>query len=98
MKNFCNLKYVERYEDAVDLEKAPITNVADNAHHRKDGYRFVVDNSGELTPLDCYNSRISVDFKVNKLADSANIAATDHNGIVNGSHSFIKKLDIELSG
>ena len=48
---------------------------------KKDQYRFVVDNSGEVTPFDWYNARISLDFKVNKLADECDIAANDHNGI-----------------
>ena len=39
--------------------------------------------------LDWYNARFSVNFKVNKLADGANIAVDDHNGIVNRSRSFI---------
>ena len=51
---------------------------------KKDGYRFVVDNSGEVEPFDWYNARISLDFKVNLLANGDNIAVADHNGIVNG--------------
>ena len=39
-----------------------------------------------------------MDFKVNKLADGENIAANDHNGIVNGSNSFIEKLSILANG
>jgi len=34
----------------------------------------------------------TLDFKVNKTADSGNIAGDDHNGIVKGSHSFIRNL------
>jgi len=52
VKRFRNPKYVERYEDVVfDLETALNTTVANNACQKKDGYRFVVDNSGEVTPL-----------------------------------------------
>ena len=51
---------------------------------KKDGYRFVVDNTGEVEPFDWYNARISLDFKVNLLANGDNIAVADHNGIVNG--------------
>ena len=65
------------------------TTVANNANQKKDGYRFVVDNSGEVTPFDWYNARISLDFKVNLLANGGNIALADHNGIVN---------DIKLNG
>ena len=99
MNSFRNPKYVERYEDVIfDLETALNTTVAGGAHQKKDGYRFVVDNSGEVTPFDWYNARISVDFKVVLLADGGNIAAADHNGIVNGSYSLLKHFDIKLNG
>ncbi|CAH3018424.1 unnamed protein product, partial [Porites evermanni] len=92
-------KYVERYEDVIfDLETALYTTVANNAHQKKDGYRFVVDNSGEVTPFDWYDPRISLDFKVVLLANGGNIALADHNGIVNGSYSFLKHFDIKLNG
>ena len=105
MKRFRNPKYIKRYEDVV-------FDLPNNGHQKKDQYRFVVDqyrfvfdqyrfvadNSGEVTPFDWYNARISVDFKVNKLVDGANVAANDHNGIVNGSHSLIRNFDIKLNG
>ena len=41
------------YEDVIfDLETALNTTVPNNAYQKKDGYRFVVDNSGEVTPFD----------------------------------------------
>ena len=96
--NYRNPKYLERYEDVVfDLETAFVTNVANNAYQKKHGYRFVADNSCEVTPFDWHNAQLNVDFKVNKRA-GGNIAANDHNGIVNGSHSFIKKLDVKTNG
>ena len=99
MNSFRDPKYVERYEDVIfDLETALNTTVANNAHQKKDGYRFVVDNSGEVTPFDWYNARISLDFKVVLLANGGNIAVADHNGIVNGSYSFLKHFDIKLNG
>ena len=99
MNFFRDPKYVERYEDVIfDLETALNTTVANNAHQKKDGYRFVVDNSGEVTPFDWYNARISLDFKVVLLANGGNIAVADHNGIVNGSYSFLKHFDIKLNG
>ena len=99
MKSFRDPKYVERYEDVVfDLETALNTAVASNANQKKDGYRFVVDNSGEVTPFDWYNARISLDFKIHLLANGGNIALEDHNGIVNGSYSFLKHFDIKLNG
>ena len=52
--------------------------------------KIVADNTGETTPFDWYNSRLSIDFKVDKLVDHAALTLTDHNGIVNGSNTFIK--------
>ena len=99
MQSFRDPDYVERYEDVIfDLETALNTTVANNAHQKKDGYRFVVDNTGEVTSFDWYNARISVDFKVVLLANGGNIAVADHNGIVNGSYSFLKHFDIKLNG
>ena len=93
------LSYFERYEDVIfHLETALNTTVANDANQKKDGYRFVVDNSGEVTPFDWYNARISLDFKVNFLANGGNIAVNDHNGVVNGSYSFLKHFDIKLNG
>ena len=48
--------------------------------------------------FDWYNARLSVDFKVNLLANGGDIASADHNGIVNGSNSFIQKLSILANG
>ena len=59
---------------------------------------LLLTDSGEVTPFDWYNARISLDFKVNLLANGGNIAVNDHNGIVNGSYSFLKHFDIKLNG
>ena len=99
MQSFRDPDYVEQYEDVIFyLETALNTAVANNAHQKKDGYRFVIDNTGEVTPFDWYNARISLDFKVVLLANGGNIAVADHNGIVNGSYSFLKHFDIKLNG
>ena len=99
MESYTNPKYVERLEDVVfELETPLNTVVANTRSQREDGYRFVVDNSGEVTPFDWYNARLGISFKVNKLADGGNIAAEDHNGIVNSIHSFVKNFDIKLNG
>ena len=99
MKSFRNPKYLDRYEDVVyDLEQTLDSAPANDAHQTKTGLRFVADNTGESTPFDWYNARLSMDFKVNKLADGGNIAVDDHNGIVNGSNSFIEKLSILANG
>ena len=94
---FRNSKFVERYEDVVfELETGLDTTVTRN--QKKDGHRFVVDNTGEVTPFDWYNSRILVDFKVVLAANGGNITAADNNGIVNGSHSLINNFKVNLNG
>ena len=99
MESYRNPKYVERYEDVIFELETPLNTVVANARsQKKDGYRFVVDNSGEVTPFDWYNARIGISFKVNKLADGTNIAGNDQNGIVNSIHSFIRNFDIKLNG
>ena len=60
--------------------------------------KIVADNSGETTPFDWYNARLSVNFKVDKLADGANIALNDNIGTVNGSNSLIKKIQVRAEG
>ena len=68
-------------------------------NQKKEGHRFVVDNTGEVTPFDWYNARISMDFKVTIAnAGGTAITAADNNGIVNGSHSFINNLKVSLNG
>ena len=63
MKSFRDPKYVERCEDVIfDLETALNTTVAKDANQKKDGYRFVIDNSEEVTTFDRYNARISLDL------------------------------------
>ena len=100
MKSFRNPKYLERYEDVVfDLEQALAVTPANNRHQNKTGLRIIADNSGEATPFDWYNARLSVDFKVNQLAAGADIDADgDNMGIVNGSSSLIEKLSILANG
>ena len=99
MKSFRKPKYIERYEDVVfELENQLNINEVNTEHQKRDGLRFVADNSGETTPFDWYNARLSVDFKVNKLADGTDIALNDNIGTVNGSNSLIKKIQIRAEG
>ena len=99
MTDYRNSKLIERYEDVVfELETALQTNLNNNAHQIKTNHRFVVDNSGESTPFDWYNARLNVTFVLKKLADGANIAVGDNNGIVNSSFALIKKLNVKMNG
>ena len=90
MQSYRSPKYVERLEDVVFELETPLNTTVANTRHQN--------NSGEVTPFDWYNARIGISFRVNKLADGANIAANDHNGIVNSIHSFIENFDIKLNG
>ena len=60
--------------------------------------KIVADNSGETTPFDWYNARLSVNFKVDKLADHAVIAVNDTISTVNGSNILIKKIQVKAEG
>ena len=98
MKSFPT-PYLERYEDVVfDTEQALAVNPNDTQYQKRDGIKIVADNTGETTPFDWYNARLSVDFKVDILADHAALTATDHNGMVNGSNTLIKKLNVTANG
>ena len=96
MKSFRAPRYLERYEDVVfDLENRLEINPNDTQHQNRDGLKIVADNSGETTtPFDWYNARLSVNFKVDKLADHAAIALDDNIGTVNGLNSLIKKIQV----
>ena len=99
MKSFRNPKYLERYEDVVFNLEQDLQAPGNTRHQTKTGHRFIADNTGEATPFDWYNARLSVDFKVNQLAAGANIDADgDNMGIVNGSSSLIEKLSILANG
>ena len=99
MKSFQVPRYLERYEDVVfDLEQPLKINPDDRSYQNRDTMKIVADNTGETTPFDWYNARLSVDFKVDKLADHAELTLTDHIGMVNGSNTLIKKLSVTANG
>ena len=99
MKSFRTPHYLERYEVVVfELENQLNIREVNTQHQNRDGLKFVADNSGETTPFDWYIARLSVDFKVNKLADATAIAVGDNIGTVNGSNSLIKKIQVRAEG
>jgi len=99
MNKYRKSKLIERYEDVVfELETALSANVANGASQTKNNHRFVVDNSEETTPFDWYHARFNVDINLEKLADGADVAADDHNGIVNSAYSRIKNLNVKMNG
>ena len=99
MKSFRVPRYLEKYEDVVfDLEQPLDINPNDGQYQKREVMKIVADNTGETTPFDWYNAGLSVDFKVDKLVDHAALTLTDHNGIVNGSNTLIKKLSVTANG
>ena len=99
MKSFRRPQYLERYEDVVFETEQPLAvNPNDGAKQVRTGIKIVADNTGETTPFDWYNARLSVNFKVDKLADHAAIAVDDVNGTVNGSNTLIKRLSVTANG
>ena len=99
MKSFRAPRYLERYEDVVfDTEQALDVNPNDTQYQKRDGIKIVADNTGETTPFDWYNARLSVDFKVDKLLNHAELTLVDGNGMVNGSNTLIKKFNVTANG
>ena len=65
MMSIRNPIYLERYEDVVfDLEQPLNIAPANNTVQVRNNLKFIADNSGEATPFDWYNARITMDFKV----------------------------------
>ena len=99
MKSFRTPRYLERYEDVVfDLENRLEINPIDTQHQDRGILKIVADNSGETTPFDWYNARLSVNFKVDKLSNHEAIALNDNIGTVNGSNTLIRKIQVKAEG
>ena len=80
-------------EDLVFNLEQPLIIPTDNNYQNRSNFKFVVDGG----PLDWYNARLSLYFKLTRLNGIA-ILSTDRNGIVNGSSSFIKKISFIING
>ena len=99
MKSFRTPRYIERYEDVVfDLENRLEINPIDTQHQDRGILKIVADNSGDTTPSDWYNARLSVNFKVDKLSNHDALALNDNIGTVNGSNTLIKKIQVRVEG
>ena len=99
MKSFRNPQYLSNYEDVVFETEQPLAVNPNNVDKQeRTSIKIVADNGGEVNPFDWYNTRFSVNFKVNKLADNSAIAVDDVNGIVNGSNTLIKRLSVTANG
>ena len=102
--NFRRPEFVKRYEYIYyDLETPLNANVANNARQTKNNYRFEVENSSEVNPIDWYNAYLEVDFKLVTLADSTVgiIAGTDADTkfcTTTNGQTFIKEIQVECNG
>ena len=102
--NFRRPEFVKRYEyNYYDLETPLNSIVANNLRQTKNNYRFTVDNSSEVNPIDWYNAYLEVDFKLVTLADSAvGITAGTGNvanfGTTTNGQTFIKEIQVECNG
>ena len=100
--NFRSPEYVKRYEYTYyDLE-TPLNSIVGNTLRQvKDNYRFSVDNSSELNPIDWYNAYLEVDFKLVKTADGTGFAAgtaKENACTTTNAHTFIKEVQVECNG
>ena len=58
---------IERYEDIIFELDTNLIIPAGGSRQKKDNHALSIDNSGELPPLDWYNARFNVDFKLQQL-------------------------------
>ena len=93
--NYRNELLIERYEDIIFELDSNLIIPANGSRQKKDNHTFSIDNSGELPPLDWYNARFNVDFKLQQVG-GGNIAAND--GIVNSAFSLINNLIVKING
>ena len=94
---FRSSRYCKRYEyTSVELQN-PIQMPANGQAQKKSGYRFVLDSTSESNPFDLYNSYLSVDFKITKM-DNTGYAVDDQVSTINGGHSLINQLKVEING
>ena len=86
MLSFRNPNYLERHEDVVNFELTQALNVpatttilAANATQEQEiqNLRFIVDNTGEISPFDWYNARFLLNFRVEKLDGTGDIDSDD---------------------
>ena len=94
---FRSSRYCKRYEyTSVDLQNS-IQMPGVNQLQQKSGYRFVLDSTSEPNPFDLYNSYISIDFKLTKM-DNTGYADNDQVSIINGGHSLIEQIKVDING
>ena len=92
-------KYCKRYEYVSFNLDNPIPVVQGAGYQQKNGYRFSVDSSSDINPLDWHNAYFEIDFHVSRNVDPAvALTAADEVGVLNGSHSLVNKLSVNFGG
>ena len=71
----------------------PLDNPANNSYQKRDVIKFFVHRKS----LDWYNARLLMSFKLTALNGNL-VRVNDNNGMVNGAHSFIKKISFSING
>ena len=91
-------EFCKRYEYVSYDLQTPITAPGNNQFQKKDGYRFIVDSSGDDSVMDWYNSYLEISFHISKKDDNADFVAADKVATVNGAHSFIRQVRVKFNG
>ena len=87
----------ERYDYvSVDLQR-PIKLPANNNNQVKTGYKFAVDSTHDINPIDWYNAYFELDFKITEM-DNTNYAADDDISIINGGFGIIDEFSVDFDG
>ena len=84
---------INRYEEVFFYPEQSLDNSANNSYQKRDVIKFFVHRKS----LDWYNARLLISFKLTALNGNL-VRVNDNNGMVNGAHSFIKKLVLVLMG
>lgn len=84
---------LNRYEEVFFYPEGNLDNPANNSYQKRDVIKFLVNKKS----LDWYNARLLISFKLTLLNGNL-VRVNDNNGMVNGAHSFIKKLVLVLMG
>ena len=84
---------INRYEEVFFYPEQPLDNPANNSYQKRDVIKFFVHRKS----LDWYNARLLISFKLTALNGNL-VRVNDNNGMVNGAHSFKKKISFSING
>lgn len=84
---------INRYEEVFFYPEQPLDNPANNSYQKRDVIKFFVHRKS----LDWYNARLLISCKLTALNGNL-VRVNDNNGMVNGAHSFKKKISFSIDG